>query len=187
MAGETDDRKLTQDRRIAAAMLAGVLTLFAALLTLTLTQKNPDYVMVLVTENDCRRLFNDEQCGSIVTRAQALHARSAPRYADLGACTLVYGIGRCHAVTENNIALGLFAPDLAAIALTRDMDLVLPLHYGPMSESGPEATRAGRAVYFRNRKVGRLSETSMGGADLPMLNDPDGTPLTAGELRRVGS
>jgi len=176
-----------QDRRIAAAMAAAVFTLFAALLTLSLTHKAPDYVIVLVTDNDCRRQFNDSECGSIVARAEALHSRSAPRFGELSTCTLVYGVGRCHAVTENKIALGLFAPDLAAIALTRDLDLVLPLHYGPLSESGPEATRAGRAVYFKNKKVGRLSETSMGGADLPMLNDAEGTPLTADALRRVGS
>ena len=179
------DEKRSQDRRIAAAMLAGVFTLFAALLTLTLTQKK-DYVIVMVTGDDCRRVFNDADCGAIVSRAQTLHARTAPRYADLSACTLLYGVGRCNAVTENNVALSLFAPGLAAIALTQDRDIVLPLHYGPLSESGPEATQAGRAVYFKDRKVGRLSETTMGGAELPVLNSAGGDPLTASELRRLG-
>ena len=187
MASPFADSKLNQDRRIAAGMAAVVLTLFAALLTLSLTRKEPDYVIVLITDNDCRRQFDDGQCRSIVSRAEALHARSAPRYSELSTCTLVYGVGRCHALRESSIALGLFAPDLAAVALTRNLDLVIPLHYGPLSESGPEATKAGRAVYFKDRKVGRLSETSMGGADLPVLNDAEGAPLTAEALRRVGS
>lgn len=187
MGQDRADPKLTQDRRIAAGMIAAVVTLFAALLTLTLTQRQPDYVLVLVTGNDCRRQFTDTECRAIVERAQALQARTAPRYAELSACTLVYGVGRCSAVTENGVTLSLFAPGLAAIALTKDGDMVLPLHYGPLSESGPEASKAGRAVYFKGRNIGRLTETSMGGAELPQLNDPEGKPLTDQALRRLGS
>jgi uncharacterized protein YgiB involved in biofilm formation len=180
------DDKSRQDRRIAAVMLGAVLTLFVVVLTLTLTREKPDYVLVLVTGDDCRRQFTDTECQSIVSRAQALHEHTAPRFTDLNACALVYGVGRCATLGENAAVLKILAPGLAAIALTRDEDTILPLHYGPLSESGTAGAATGRSVYFKDRYVGRLAETSFGGAELPVLNGEDGQPLTAEALRRLG-
>jgi len=181
----TED-KSQQDRRIAAMMLGAVLTLFVVVLTLTLTRAKPDYVLVLVTGDDCRRQFSDAECQSIVERAQALHARTAPRFTDLNACALVYGVGRCSALKEDAVTLKILAPGLAAIALTRNEDTILPLHYGPLSETGTGNAASGRSVYFKDRYVGRLAETHFGGAELPVLNDDSGQPLTAEALHRLG-
>ena len=184
MATRTTDEKSSQDRRIAAIMAGAVLTLFAVVLTLALTRTQPDYVLVLVTGDDCRRQFTDAECQSIVTRAKTLHARTAPRYTDLNACALVFGVGRCAALDDDAPGIKILAPSLAAIAVTRNQDTLLPLHYGPLSESGAKDA-AGRSVYFRDRRVGRLTETSFGGAELPVLNGEDGQPLTAEALRRL--
>lgn len=186
MTNASKDDKTRQDRRIAAVMLGAVLTLFLVVLTLTLTRAKPDYVLVLVTGDDCRRQFSDTECQSIVSRAQALHARTAPRFTDLNACALVYGVGRCAALKEDTVTLRILAPGLAAIALTRNEDTILPLHYGPLSETGTSSAATGRSVYFKDRYIGRLTETSFGGAELPVLNGDDGQPLTAEALRRLG-
>lgn len=182
----SDDAQ-SQDRRIAVILAAGVFALFAVVLVYTLAQKKPDYVMAFVTGDDCLRQFSDADCRSIVSRAQALHAHSAPRFTDSNACALVYGVGRCAALSENGVTLKILAPGLAAIAVTHDQSFVLPLYFGPISESGPAQRDDGRAVYFRNRPVGRLVETKFGGASLPALNGNDGQPLTSEALGRFGS
>jgi uncharacterized protein YgiB involved in biofilm formation len=144
----------------------------------------PDYAVVLETGDDCRRYFDDVECRNIVAKAQLIHTDTAPRFSNLETCALVYGAGRCDVVTEHNVKLKQLTPGLAAIAVSRAKDVVLPLYVGPLSEQGA-AQREGRSVYFNQKRVGRLAEESMGGASLPTLSDDSGQPVTAERLRSL--
>jgi uncharacterized protein YgiB involved in biofilm formation len=175
------------DQRIAAAIAGGALCLVTAILVLVLSHRGADYALVLVTGDDCRRYFDDTECREIVTKANALHADTAPRFANLETCALVYGAGRCDAVSDHDVQLRQMAPMLTAIALSRAKDVIVPLYVGPLSEQGLEAAKRGRTVYFNRKRIGRLAEASMGGASLPMLSDETGQPITADALRGLAA
>jgi len=173
------------DQRIAAAIAGGALCLVTAVLVLVLNHHSADYALVLVTGDDCRRYFDDTECHAIVSKAQTAHADTAPRFGNLETCALVFGAGRCDQVSENNIQLKTLSPALAAIALSRSKDVIVPLYVGPLSEQGPDAAQRGRTVYFNQKRVGRLAESIMGGAALPTLSDDNGNPVTSDALRAL--
>ena len=174
------------DQRIGAAMAGGALCLVTAILFFVFGHHTPDYALVLETGDDCRRYFDDAECRKIVAEAQTIHTGTAPRFTNLETCALVYGAGRCEIVTEHDVRLKQLTPGLAAIALSRSKDVILPLYVGPLSEQAA-AQRQGRTVYFNQKLVGHLAETEMGGATLPTLNDASGAPLTVDGLRAASS
>ncbi|HKT20265.1 MAG TPA: DUF1190 domain-containing protein [Stellaceae bacterium] len=141
--------------------------------------------IVLVSVDDCRRAFDDADCRVIVERAQAVQAASAPAFAQRETCEMVYGEGRCAELKDTVIALGHYAPAIAAIALTSDRAAVLPLYYGKADDAASDPARIGRLVYFRGRAVGRLMRPKLGVADAPYIADEKGAPLSADAIRAL--
>lgn len=168
------------DGIVAIAVLAAVM---ATLLGLGIAHRPPEAAMVLSTNEDCRRIFDDPTCRDIVERAQAIHATMAPSFSQRETCDLVYGAGGCGPLKSTIIQLPLFAPKMVAIAVTRDRKTILPLYYGP-SRARDAMTENGRAVYFHGRLIGRFQVLNLAGADVATITDDSGDPLSEAALRR---
>lgn len=167
------------------AVVAALLIVIAAMAAFGFTHRRTAYALVLVTVHDCRRAFDDTQCRAIVERAQAIHAATAPSFADLKTCEMIYGQGGCAELKQSVINLHRFAPKLVAIALTRHHNDIVPVYFGPPGRDHGDAAQGGRLVYFHGAPVGRLMEPEIGGADIPYIDGKDGKPLTAAEIRAV--
>jgi uncharacterized protein YgiB involved in biofilm formation len=165
--------------------VGGILALVctAAAIGLLLRPSRP--ATVFITADDCRRSFDDAGCRAVVARAQSLHADTAPLFQAGAVCEFVYGPDMCTTLQEANIELNLYAPKIVAIAVTADAKTVMPLYLGPPRDRNAEPGHAGRPVYFRNRLIGYLSRPSFGGAELPVLTDVAGNPVTESDLRAL--
>ena len=145
-----------------------------------------DYALVFATTQDCRRAFDDATCKAIVERALAVHAGSAPRFAEQRVCELTYGYGGCTTVAVLNTSF--YAPQVAVVALARDAGsdakAMLPLYFGPYDERKGEGAE-GRPVYYRGAVVGQLRQPRIGGASVSMLTDLTGRPLSSDAVRQL--
>ena len=173
--------------------LAGALVLLLAFLFVMLgaglSRRPADHAIVLVTSEDCLRVFDDWGCRAIVARAQAIHAETAPRFVTRETCEFVYGAGHCAALKSDIITLPLFAPAIVAIVTTPDRRGVLPLYAGPQAKgqkAGAVEAEDGAAVYYHGRPIGRLSLQKFGGADAATITDAAGQSLDADALRTLG-
>lgn len=148
--------------------------------------RDGDYALVVATTQDCRRAFDDATCRAIVDRATAIHAGSAPRFADQRVCELTYGYGGCTTVAVLNTSF--YAPQVAVVALARDAGTdaksMLPLYFGPYDERKAESAD-GRPVYYHGIAVGLLRQPRIGGASVSMLTDLAGKPLSSDVVRRL--
>ena len=139
---------------------------------------------MLATTDDCRRVFDDAGCRSIVARAQVIYAETAPRFPLEEACESVYGVGTCAALRDININLNFFAPALAVIATDRAAQNILPLYFGPRTAAS-ETSRHGERVYYRHGAVGEFLLQNVGGAALPVLCDLAGNTMTAEAIKAL--
>lgn len=144
-----------------------------------------DTVLVLATQTDCLRAFDEEKCRAIVAAAMKIHAQSAPRFMSRQSCELAFGAGRCRAVDASMPPpISMFAPDVAVVLAARGgatKDL-LPLYFGASREA---AARDGQRVYFRGAAVGRFMEVRFGGAELSRVVDLSGKPISPDRLAKL--
>lgn len=168
------------------AALGGALVLVIGLAIAFLIAYRPqESSLVLVTVEDCRRSFDEATCRTLVLRAQAIHADTAPNFEQRSTCELIYGTGNCAALKEGVIDLNRFAPAMVAILLTRARDGIVPLYFGPPSDDDADPARVGRKVYFHGALVGRLMQPQLGGADMSFVADSEGTVLSANAVRKL--
>jgi len=157
----------------------------AVALGLAYFPQSSDHAIALVTVEDCRRAFSEAYCRMIVDRAQAIHAETAPSFAERGLCELSFGAGHCGMLRRELIELNRYAPTMIAILTTRDRAGIVPLYDGPQNPPGDDQDRAGRPVYFRGALVGLLMQPKIGGADAPFVADAKGDPLTSDAVRAL--
>jgi hypothetical protein len=167
------------------AVVTLLLILIAGMAGYGFLHRGASYALVLVTVDDCRRSFDDAQCRAIVERAQAIQASTAPSFADMKTCAMIYGDGGCAELKQSVIALHRYAPKLVAIALTPNRGAMVPVYFGPPGEGGGDPATVGRPVYFHGTTIGRLMQPKIGGADAPFIAGKDGKPLTAGDIRAL--
>jgi hypothetical protein len=173
-----------QSGRGMTVVLGAILAILAVLLAYGIAHRTPVHAVILITSEDCRRVFDDGGCRAIVARAQAIHADTAPNFRDRQTCEFAFGTGSCSALKSGIIELPLFAPSMIAIAVTPDRRDVLPLYFG--ASGGRDAvTLRGRAVYYHGRLIGSLVRATLGGADTSLLADRSGEPLTANFIRQL--
>src|ERR1700751_4998538 len=85
------------------ASLLGILVFIAISLSFGIAHRTPDHAIVLLTSEDCRRAFDDWGCRTIVARAQAIHANTAPNFGERQTCEFAYGPGSCSALKSGII------------------------------------------------------------------------------------
>ncbi len=145
--------------------------------------RDGDFALVLATTQDCRRAFDDAQCGAIVANAIAIHTSSAPRYGEERVCEMTHGQGACSPVKLFNATF--YAPTVAVVAVARgaggDAKSMVPLYLAPKSKAGQE----GRRVFFHGIAVGVLHQRQFGGAGISQLTDLSGQPLTSDAVRKL--
>ena len=165
---------------------AGIALVLAAIAgAVTLSPRTRDHAVVLVTVEDCRRAFSEAACRTVVDRAQAIHADTAPSFEAQATCELVYGQGHCTMLMRQLIALNRYAPRMIAILTTKDQSGVVPLYDAPESKPSEQNANAGRLVFYRGAPVGRLMQPKIGGADAPYVADDKGDALTAAAVRAL--
>jgi Protein of unknown function (DUF1190) len=184
-AAHHEDHHKQQSGRGVIVAVALLLILIGGMVGYGFLHRASSYALVLVTVDDCRRSFDDTQCRAIVERAQAIHADTAPSFADMKTCAMIYGDGGCAELKQSVIALHRYAPKLVAIALTPDRDGMVPVYFGPPGEGGGDPATVGRPVYFHGAMIGRLMQPKIGGADAPFIAGKDGNPLSADDIRAL--
>jgi len=167
--------------------LAAILCVIGLIVGFGLVHRSAGFAIVLATTEDCRRSFDDASCKTIIERAQAIYNTTAPRFVLRETCEFAYGARACTTLRQAATELNLFAPRMTAIALTRDQGTILPLYTAPSAAPDPDAAQPGRPVYFHGKLVGRLLQPKIAGAELPMLNDLTGEPLTEQALRALAA
>ena len=165
--------------------LAILVTIAMVALGYVIVAKTPERAIAIASTEDCSRFFTEAACTALLQRALAIHVSTAPSFDRRDLCELVYDTGNCAELRDGVIALGRYAPKLAAIAMTKERDGIVPLYFNSSGELGANAARFGRRVYFGNRPVGRLRDMNAGGLQLPVLSDLTGAPFSAGEVRRL--
>ncbi len=168
-----------------AALRGGLVLLLGLAIAFLFTHRPPESSLVLVTVEDCRRSFDEATCRSIILRAQAIHADTAPNFEQRSTCELIYGNGNCAALKEGLIDLNRFAPAMVAILLTRTRDGIVPLYFGPPSDDDADPAHTGREVYFHGAPVGKLMEPQLGGAAASFVAERDGAALSADAVRKL--
>lgn len=167
--------------------LAVILCVIGLIVGFGLLRRNAGFATILATTEDCRRSFDDASCKTIVERAQAIYSTTAPLFVRRDTCEFAYGAGACTPLRQAATELNLFAPRMTAIALTRDQGTILPLYTAPPAAPDPDARQPGQPVFFHGKLVGRLLRPRIGGAELPLLNDPGGEPLSEHEVRALAA
>jgi hypothetical protein len=187
MALDPHHRIAKPQRWLLPVTIAAIIAAVGLSVGLGMIRRDPGFAIVLATIEDCRRAFDDASCKTIVARAQAIYSTTAPIFVRRDLCEFAYGAKSCTELRQAATQLNLFAPTMTAIALTRDQDTILPLYTAPPAAPDPDARQPGRPVFFHGKLVGRLQQPAIGGATLPLLNDPSGDPLSEDEVRKLGS
>jgi len=175
-------KRETRSYRVATfvAVLCGTVVAIAAGV---LAQREPDFALVLATTQDCRRAFDEDHCRAIVANALGIHTSSAPRYSEKRVCEMNHGANACAPVTLLNTTF--FAPEVAVVALARgagdDAKAMVPLYLEPKDK----ASQDGRRVFYHGIAVGVLHQKKFGGAEVSMLTDLSGKPLTSDAVRKL--
>jgi uncharacterized protein YgiB involved in biofilm formation len=181
--GTTDDTADMRDYGLAIFVIVLVVAAVAAVAA-ALMYRAPDTALVLATRHDCLRAFDDTRCRTLVGKAMTIHARTAPRFFAQRTCELDFGVGTCRELTDS-MGAPMYLPAVAVILASRagdgDED-VLPLYLGPKSE---RRAAAGQRVYFHGLAAGVLSEGRFGGADISMVANLEGKPMTSAMLRKI--
>lgn len=167
------------------ALWRGGLVLFLGLaIAFLYAHRARELSLALVTVEDCRRSFDEATCRSIILRAQAIHADTAPNFEQRSTCELIYGTGNCAALKEGLIDLNRFAPAMVAILTTSKNDGIVPVYSGPPDGNGADP-QTGREVYFHGTAVGKLIQPQLGGLTAPFVADGAGMPLSADAVRKL--
>jgi hypothetical protein len=144
----------------------------------------PAPARVLVTGDDCLRAFDAAACKALVDRALALHNRTAPGFTDRALCVLAQGEAMCKPINDGGVETARFAPPMVAVLVGRTPEEVLPLYFGPDKPTADKLQSA-RPVYFHGAKVGTLALLSFAGADLPVVEDASGEPISVAAVARL--
>jgi hypothetical protein len=143
----------------------------------------PKNVLVLATDRDCARRFDEATCGKIVDAALRIHVKTAPRFLNRRTCELAFGAGECREIEQKPASM--FVPEIAVILAAHDAepDGLLPLHFGPSGEA--PAADGSRRVYYGGVAVGSMLTVRFGGARLPRVADLKGVPMTIGRVEKL--
>jgi len=167
---------------VFVALLCGAVAAIGAGVVM---HRGPDTAFVIATTQDCRRAFDEAKCQAIAASALAVHANSAPRYAQERVCELNFGLGACTSVSVLNMTF--FAPEVAVVVMARDAaddaKALVPLYFEPDGKG--ESVDEARRVYYRGAAVGVLHRKRFAGAGISMLTDLSGKPLSSSAVRRL--
>lgn len=174
-------------QRYGMAAFGGALAFVVVLVIgAALLRQPPDAALVLATTGDCLRVYDDAVCGDIVAEADAIHARTAPRFTDRRLCLMTFGDG-CSRLAGPTGATAIFVPQIAAILMSRakgdERRTLLPLYLGMPRAN--ETVETGRRVFYRGMAVGKFYQNRFGGAQLSRVNDSSGKPVTSSAVQRL--
>lgn len=169
------------------ALVAAIFAFLFLGIGFAVTRLGGEHAILLVSIDDCRRVFDEPQCRAITERAQAIHADTAPSFEQRQTCELIYGVDHCKLLRVGIIELSRFAPIMVAILVTRARDSIVPIYEGPVSEFGvgADVAHSGAPVYFHGKPVGRLIPQQLGGADMNYIADTKGEAMSAAAARQL--
>jgi uncharacterized protein YgiB involved in biofilm formation len=180
---QSEDRGLNIATRVLGGLLvAGVVAIGVAMIF----HRGPDGALVLATSSDCLRVFDQNTCGAIVSKALKIHGQSAPRFATASLCELNFGEGRCKPSVDDAAPLSFYVPEIAAILATRDdrkvVTAIVPVYAGKDQRGAPDGSTA---IYYHGNAVGTLQSKRFGGAEISIALDPSGQSLTGETVRAL--
>ncbi len=180
-------RKPSFWQRHGMAVFGGALALVVVLVVAGALWRRPsDAALVLATSGDCLRVFDDDACADIVAKADAIHARTAPRFPERRLCAMMFGEG-CTRAASTTGATATYVPEIAVILMTRakgdEPPTLLPLYLG--TPRANETVETGRRVFYRGIAVGQFYQNRFGGAQLSRVNNASGGPLSSADVRRL--